>query len=64
MPVGAMGHHTLIGHNVTPCWRNQWLRTGFLADTKRQGIKLDQYFTIAGKRHSAKSIRLPPQKDV
>src|ERR1700738_5487142 len=45
IPVGTMGHQTLIGHDVTPCWRNHRLRMGFLADTQRQGIKLDQYFT-------------------
>ena len=42
-----MGHQTLIGHDVTPCWRNHRLRTGFLADTQRQGIKLDQYLGAA-----------------
>lgn len=64
VPVGAMGHHTIIGHDVTPWWRNQRLRTGFLADTQRQGIKLDQYFIVAGKCHSAKSARATTTKKI
>jgi len=52
--VGAMEHQTLIGHDVTPCWRNHRLRTGLLADTQRQGIKTGSVF------HTLSASATPP----